>query len=95
MRDGKHVERTVFALIAPIVPGTVDVSTMKRDVSLRWDLDLDSLGLWGLILRFAERLGVEPEDLVEAMGGEPVQTVADLLSLGLRINGGAREGVLS
>jgi acyl carrier protein len=84
----------VLTLIVPLVPDTVDVATVRADMSLCRDLGLDSLALWGLILRFAEWLGVEPDDLVDAMDGEHVKTAADLVALGVKING-VEEGLLS
>jgi acyl carrier protein len=90
-----QLQWAVLTLIVPLVPGTVDVTTVRADVSLRRDLGLDSLALCGLILRFAERLGVEPDDLVEAMDGEPVKTAADLIALGMKINGVGEGGLLS
>jgi acyl carrier protein len=92
MKDGKQLQWAVLALVSPLAPSTVDLAAVGADVSLYRDLGVDSLGLADLVVRFARWLGVEPDDLVEAIGDQPVQTLADLVALGVKINRGAGEG---
>jgi acyl carrier protein len=78
----------VLNLVAQSAPGVVDEGALRAGVRLRRDLGFDSLKLVGLLFELAERLGVDPDDLLETMSDAPIDTVGDLVSLGARIQRG-------
>jgi acyl carrier protein len=92
MDQGNQLEESVIGLVVQAAPGKIDRGSIKPTSSLRRDLGLDSLGLATLLFRFGELLGVDPDELLEMLADEPVQTVADLVALGARVTSGTREG---
>ena len=88
--DETELEEEVFALIAEAAPGNLRERVVTADTSLRRDLGLDSLGLATLLARVGEGLGVDPDDLVEMIAGAPINTAADLVSLGARVRASER-----
>jgi acyl carrier protein len=83
--ETKDLEDRVFALVARSAPGKVAGLTLTLSLSLRRDLGLDSLALATLLFNFGEELGVDPSDLVERLGDDPLNTLADLVALGLKV----------
>jgi acyl carrier protein len=84
MNDGKLLEEKVFALIAQAAPAKAG-GGLRPEMSLRRDLGLDSLGLATLLFRFGEELGTDANDLVELLADEPINTVGDMVALGVRL----------
>jgi acyl carrier protein len=90
MDDGK-LEEMVFALIAQAAPAKAN-GGVRAEMSLRRDLGLDSLGLATLLFRFGEELGIDPNDFIEMLADETVNTVGDMVALGVKIRRSAVEG---
>jgi acyl carrier protein len=91
MDQGKQLEEKVFALVAEAAPAKAG-GGVRAEMSLRRDLGLDSLGLATLLFHFGEELGVDPDELIEMLAEEPINTVADMVALGARaahVSGGS------
>lgn len=91
MKDDE-LENRVFSLVGAAAAQKVPTTGLTRELSLRRDLGLDSLGLVTLFMRFADDLGVESDDLIELMVDVPVHTIADMVELGQQALGRKREG---
>jgi acyl carrier protein len=91
MDQGKQLEEKVFALVAEAAPAKAG-GGVRAEMSLRRDLGLDSLGLATLFFHFGEALEADPDALVEMLADEPVNTVADMVALGVKIQRAAAEG---
>jgi acyl carrier protein len=90
MDDGKRIAEKVFTLVAQAAPGKIDHDAITPALSLRRDLGLDSLGLATLLFRLGEELDADPDELLELLSAEPINTVADMVALGVRLT--ARAG---
>jgi acyl carrier protein len=90
-----HLEERVNALVAQAASARGTVVALSPEVSLRRDLGLDSLGLATLLFNFGEELGVDPNDLIEIIADNPVNTLADMVALGRRALDAATEGARS
>jgi acyl carrier protein len=91
MDEGKRLEEKVFLLVAQAAPAKAS-GGLRAEMSLRRDLGLDSLGLATLLFHLGEELGTDPDDLVEMLAGEPINTVADIVALGARVTQSASGG---
>jgi acyl carrier protein len=91
MRDDACLERTAFALVAQAVPAKA-AGELHAGLSLRRDLGLDSLGLAKLFVQLGEELGTDPDDLIELMGEQPINTLGDMVALGARIQRAGHAG---
>jgi acyl carrier protein len=92
MVERTRVEETIFALVVQAAPGKVSPGEIGLDLSLRRDLGLDSLGLATLLSNFVTELGGDPDELLDMMAEHPISTVADLVALARKVEGGATEG---
>jgi len=90
--DGDKLEEKVLALITRALPSKLAGVTVTTASNLRRDLGLDSLGLATLFFHFGEELAVDSDDLIEMLADAPIHTAADMVSLAMRIKGGATEG---
>jgi acyl carrier protein len=86
--DRTEVETRIRAVVLASVPPATE---FEPQASLRRDLGLDSLALVALLGRVGEALGVDADDVVEAMVEAPIVTVGDLVALGERLVRGLAE----
>jgi acyl carrier protein len=89
MDDGTKLEETILALIAQALPGKLERDAITPDLKLRRDLGLDSLGMVSLLTRCGEGLGVDPDDLVEVIDVERMNTVGDVVAMVAKLTRGA------
>jgi acyl carrier protein len=89
--DGKDPEGTVFARILRALPPRIDRATVTRGTSLRGDLGLDSLHLSSFLLRCGDELGVDENDLIEALSMVRVDTLGDVVAACVGLSTGAAE----
>ncbi|HEX3344275.1 MAG TPA: acyl carrier protein [Polyangiaceae bacterium] len=88
--SGERLEETILSLIAGALPrGRLATGPLRSEMNLRRDLGLDSLGVVALLTRCGEELGIEPEDLIDAIAVEQINTVGDVVAMGARLAGGA------
>jgi len=64
---------------------------VTMESQLRTDLGLDSLRMVAFLFRCGEELGVDPNDLLEAIAAEGIRTVGDVVTLAKRLAGGGDE----
>jgi acyl carrier protein len=88
---GRTIEEKVFAVVLASVPPGRDACEIGPHTSLRRDLGLDSLALVALLARVGDALGVDADDVLEAMGEAPIITVGDVVALGERLARGVAE----
>jgi acyl carrier protein len=62
--------------------GKVEPESVTPDMNLRTGLGLDSLTLVNLLMRCGEEFGIDPDDLIEKVAVEKIQTVADVVGMG-------------
>jgi acyl carrier protein len=89
--DGTRLANDICTLLRGATHDTHDRGTIAAHLTLRQDLGLDSLALLNLFFRFAEELGVDPDELIELIGDEPMHTVADVVALGRRVTRNERK----
>jgi len=77
MDDRKEHEASVFAKVVGALPPAFVREALRPDTHLRRDLGLDSLGLAAFFFRCGEGLGVDQDELIEALGASPVHTLGD------------------
>jgi acyl carrier protein len=83
------LEEQVAVLVVQAAQGKIGPEAVTPELSLRRDLGLDSLSLSTLLLRFGEELGTDPDAFIEMLLESPVNTVADMVALGERVQVGA------
>jgi acyl carrier protein len=86
-----EIEEKVFRVVLAALPAGRGAGEIGRHTSLRRDLGLDSLALVALLARVGDALGVDADDMVEAMGEAPIITVGDVVELGERLARGLAE----
>jgi acyl carrier protein len=76
-------DATKAAIIGLIAhAGKVEPGSVTPDMNLRTGLGLDSLTLVNLLMRCGEELGIDPDELIEKVPVEKIQTVADVVGMG-------------
>jgi acyl carrier protein len=85
--DQKELEEKVYAVVGQAAAAKAPGVPLGPELSLRRDLGLDSLGLATLLFNFGEELGVDPNDLIESIADNPINTLADMVSLGRKVTG--------
>ena len=94
MEDWKELDASVFARVVEALPPAMARESLAPDTHLRRDLGLDSLGLASFLFRCGEELGVDQDELIEALTTSPVHTLGDaaavLAGLLASASGGAR-----
>jgi acyl carrier protein len=88
-----EIEEKVFAVVLACVPAGSGACAIGPHASLRRDLGLDSLALVAMLARVGDALGVDADDVVEAMGETPIITVGDVVALGERLARGLTEAL--
>jgi acyl carrier protein len=85
-----NLEETIFSVIVRVLPpGKFEATTLRPEMNLRRDLGLDSLGMVALLTRCGEELGIEPDDLIESIAVEQINTVGDVVAMGAKLTKGA------
>jgi acyl carrier protein len=88
-----EIEEKVVAVVMASVPPGRGACEIGPRASLRRDLGLDSLALVALLARVGDALGVDADDVVEAIGEAPIITVGDVVALGERLARGLTEAL--
>jgi acyl carrier protein len=77
MDDG--IRDALLSIIAQA--GKIERSSLSTATNLRRDLGLDSLALVSLLMRCGEELGIDPDELIETVPVEKINTVGDILAM--------------
>jgi len=97
MNEGSETQELhgrVFALVMGALPSGSDRDTITGETNLRLGLGLDSLAMASFLFRCGEGLGVDPNDLIELLAEAPIQTIGDVVALGVRVSSQASAGAV-
>lgn len=90
--NAANLKETIFSVnVRSLPPGKLEATTLRPEMNLRRDLGLDSLGMVSLLTRCGEELGIEPDDLIESIAAERINTVGDVVAMGAKLAKGAIE----
>ena len=90
--DDVEFEEKILSLIAQAVPAKFRKAKITRDMSLRKDLGIDSLGLMALVFRIEESFGIDLSELGANVSINQLRTVGDAIDVSREVVGRASNG---